>query len=46
MTYLNDKFREGGPYYIEFDRYFNKITTLKDIIQCGIYDILVFEEDI
>ena len=41
MTYFKDKDED-----LSFDRDFKKNTTLKNIIQCGIYDILVHDEHV
>jgi hypothetical protein len=46
VTYFNDKFVANKLRDISLDKAFNKIPTLKNIIQCGIYDILVFDDHV
>ena len=46
MTYINDNYKAGYIHEITFDKDFKKIPTLKNIIQCGIYDIHVFDEHV
>ena len=46
MSYINDKYKANKNHEISFDRDFKKIPTLKKIIQCGIYDIIVFDEHV
>jgi hypothetical protein len=41
VIYFNGKNGE-----ITFDKDFKKVPTLKNIIQCGIYDIQVFDEHV
>jgi hypothetical protein len=44
VTYINDNYRAKYGNEISFDKDFTEIPTLKNIIQCGIYDILVFDD--
>jgi hypothetical protein len=46
VTYINDKYRANYDHEISFDEDFKKIPTLKNIIQCGIYDIHVNDEHV
>ena len=46
MTYINDNYRAKYGNEISFDKAFMKNTTLKNIIQCEIYDILVHDEHV
>jgi hypothetical protein len=46
VSYINDKYKANRLIEISFDKAFKKIPTLKNIIQCGIYDILVFDEHV
>jgi hypothetical protein len=46
LTYLKDNYEADSGQSITFDKDFKKIPTLKNIIQCGIYDIHVFDEHV
>jgi hypothetical protein len=47
LTYLNDNYEFNYSWnQLSFDKDFTQITTLKNIIQCGIYDILVFDKHV
>ena len=45
VTCINDNYK-GYENFISFDKDFIKKPTLKNIIQCGIYDILIFDEHV
>ena len=47
MTYFDNYWHNNdNSHFISFDKDFKKIPTLKNIIQCGIYDVLVFDEHV
>jgi hypothetical protein len=45
VKYINDNYKKEEN-FISFDKDFIKKPTLKNIIQCGIYDIHVFDEHV
>jgi hypothetical protein len=48
VIYINNNYRADDfhSHKISFDKDFTEIPTLKNIIQCEIYDILVFDDHV